>query len=143
MRVVKVAEYTRGRVYGRKVNVGPVSRYIVRMEVNRNVTRMDLERIVSEMKKRIGWGRIRSAVAKGKTIFIEIEPYGYVPYQAAVAVLTFLPEILSIVGMILIAASLYISATSVPQWVIIMGVIGIILIIPMLVRVFGLGEKSD
>ena len=133
MKLVKIAEYRNGAVRGYGGPPDPGAKYVLEIYVNKKVGNVELKRIASELDRRLEWGKVRLAMARDNRILIAIESTGFRTYQAAAVVLMFLPEILGLVGLVLTAASLYIALTSVPLWVIIMGILGILLLSPILI----------
>jgi len=130
---VKIAEYVGGNIIGVNVEPSPGGLYLLEMEVNRILTAQDLNTIVTELNSRIGWGRVKVAMAQGNKATVLIEATEYRPTGVNVAlILMFLPQILAAIGAVLIAASLYMAVASVPSWIIALGIIGVMMLLPVI-----------
>jgi len=128
---VKIAEYIRGNIIGVNVEPSPGGLYLLEIKANRILTAQDLNIIVTELNRRIEWGKVKVAMARDDTATILIEATEYRPTGVNVAlILMFLPQILAAIGAVLIAASLYMAVASVPSWIIALGIIGVMMLLP-------------
>jgi len=128
---VKIAEYVGGNIIGANVELSPGGLYLLEIKANRILTAQDLNTIVVELNRRIGWGKVKVAMAREDTATVLIEATEYRPTGINVAlILMFLPQILAAIGAVLIAASLYMAVASVPSWIIALGIIGMLMLLP-------------
>ena len=90
----------------------------------------DIDRLVSEMEKRFGIKvvYVRSRLSTGKTLVMQFEPSGIHSQQffTAAVFLAVLPEILALIGLVMVGVGLYLVAITTPIWILILLVIGIV-----------------